>query len=109
MSSVTQNQGEITEQRIGGGLVQKNDATQRKEEEKERRRESEGGLLVLSCLLLASPSPYLSGGKMFLPMGAFQTVLRPCDATRQEPMGPTETEITALHALTTRQAISFKY
>ena len=49
MGSVTQNQGEITEQRIGGGLVQKNDATQRKEEKK-RRRESEGGLLVLSCL-----------------------------------------------------------
>lgn len=48
-----------------------------------RRREDEKAKEDFLCcrVSLASPSPYLSGGKMFLPMGAFQTVLRPCDAT----------------------------
>ena len=61
-----------------------------------RRRESEGGLLLPPSAVV---SPYLSRGKMFLPMGAFQTVLRFGHATRRDRTrcmrGPKETEISA--------------
>ena len=93
--------------RIVGRLVQKNDATQKKEEKKGKRRRTSSPSFCSRVLPLLT-SPYLSRGKMFLPMGAFQTVLRFGHATRQNPMGPKETEISA-HRVWTWQSIYFKY
>ena len=72
-----------TDGRIVGRLVQKNDATQKKEEKKGKRRRTSSPSFCCRVLPLLT-SPYLSRGKMFLPMGAFQTVLRFGHATRRD-------------------------
>ena len=86
-SGVTQNEGEISEQRSAAaagddGLVQKNDATQRKEgrEEDEKAKED------FFCCRLSSPLRLAISlrRKDVSSHGAFQTVLRFGHATRSD-------------------------